>query len=98
MQRIVASAGLGWQWRRIEIDATVSTHGSLSLMSSLGVRFRPGSRIELTTLARYDRAQPIASEEFPAQYLGLALSVALIPGDSGSAPRARLDERRATLE
>jgi hypothetical protein len=79
LRRMVGSIGVGWQWRRIEIEETVTSRGSLSAMSSLGVRFHPWRRIELTPIVRYDVSQPVAREEFRVQHLGLALSLALVP-------------------
>ena len=77
--RIVGSVGVGWQLRHIDIEGASTTHGSLSAMGSVGVRFRPRSRVELTALARYDFSQPVAGEEFHAEYLSIALAVGLVP-------------------
>jgi hypothetical protein len=76
--RLICSVGVGWQWRHINIDGVSSTHGSVSGMSSLGARFRPWSKVELTVLARYDFSQPVADEEFRAQNLSVALSMGFV--------------------
>ena len=78
LRRMVGSIGVGWQWRRIAIEDAVTSRGSLSAMSSLGVRFHPWPRIELTPMVRYDISQPVAGEEFRVQHLGIALSLALV--------------------
>jgi len=78
LRRITASVGLGWQWRHIDIDGVASTRGSMSAMTSVGVRFRPSTRVELTAVARYDTARAVDGEGAGVEHLGLGLSLALL--------------------
>ena len=72
----VASAGLGWSWRHIAIEAAADTPGAASAVCYLGARFRPHLRAELTVLARYEVNRPVRSEPFFVQHLGLVVSFA----------------------
>ena len=78
MSRVIASVGAGWCWRHLEIDGVSSTHGSLSIVSSIGVRLRLSPRIEGTLLARYDFAQPVSNEPFILEHVSVALSIAFV--------------------
>ncbi len=73
--RLIASVGVGWQWRHISIDGASSIRNSASAMWSLGVRFWPWPRVELTALAKYDLEQPVAGEQFRAQNLNVAVAI-----------------------